>query len=34
LGAAAANGQYPIVIFYRAQLDVAFVVIHLPNVQR
>ena len=27
-GAAAANGQYPIVIFYRAELDVVFVVFH------
>src|SRR5437870_7389267 len=27
-GAAATNGQYPIVIFYRAELDVVFVVFH------
>jgi len=27
-GAAAANGQYPMVIFYRAELDVVFLVVH------
>jgi hypothetical protein len=27
-GAATTNGQYPIMIFYRAELDVVFVVVH------
>jgi hypothetical protein len=36
LGAAAANGQYPIVIFYRAEFDLICFLLHLrktSNVQ-